>query len=115
MATGSRRLSTSAAVYDGYRRRGSGGVRRPGSRRRPPGLRPARFQTRQAPTTSALDFPDRFGWQARTPAQVGIYAAAAEDAVKFAIDSENPANKDLALDLATTFGRASRSIRRSVR
>jgi CubicO group peptidase (beta-lactamase class C family) len=50
-------------------------------------------------------FPDRFEWQTRTPEQAGFDAAKLDAAIKFAIGRENPATKDLAVDLATTFGR----------
>jgi CubicO group peptidase (beta-lactamase class C family) len=49
-------------------------------------------------------FPDRFGWEQRKPEQVGMDAARLDAAIKFAVASENPATKDLAVDLATTFG-----------
>ena len=42
-------------------------------------------------------FPDRADWQRRTPAQSGFDAPALDEAVRFAIASENPAPKDLAL------------------
>ncbi len=50
-------------------------------------------------------FPDRFAWQTRTPAQSGVDQAKLDAAIAFAVAHENPATKDLALDLATTFGR----------
>lgn len=50
-------------------------------------------------------YPDRFDWQARRPADAGMDSARLDSAIKFAIASENPATKDLAVDLATTFGR----------
>jgi CubicO group peptidase (beta-lactamase class C family) len=50
-------------------------------------------------------FPDRFEWQQRTADQAGFDAARLDAAVRFAIANENPATKDLAVDLATTFGR----------
>ncbi len=53
---------------------------------------------------AATYFPERFDWQARTPEQSGFDAAKLEAAIKFAVASENPATKDLAVDLATTFG-----------
>jgi len=62
-------------------------------------------QTRQTPPTSGPYFPERFGWQTRTPAQAGVDPARLEAAIKFATENENPATKDLAVDLATTFGR----------
>ena len=49
-------------------------------------------------------FPDRFDWQKRTPAEAGMDPARVEEAVQFAIASESDATKDLAVDLATTFG-----------
>ncbi len=49
-------------------------------------------------------FPERLDWQTRRPEQVGIDAAKLDAAIKFAIARENPGNKDLAVDLATTFG-----------
>ena len=49
-------------------------------------------------------FPDRFDWQTRSPSEAGMAPARVDEAVQFAIASENPASKDLALDLATTFG-----------
>jgi CubicO group peptidase (beta-lactamase class C family) len=50
-------------------------------------------------------FPDRFEWQTRTPAAVGWNAAALDEAIKYAVDSENPNTKDLAVDVALTFSR----------
>lgn len=49
-------------------------------------------------------FPDRFDWQRRSPEQVGLSAAALDDAVKFAVANENPAPKDLALAQAIERG-----------
>jgi len=49
-------------------------------------------------------FPERFDWQRRDPAQLGMDAAKLDAAIKFAVANENPATKDLATDLATTFG-----------
>ena len=53
----------------------------------------------------AAYFPARGEWRSRRPDAAGIDAAKLDAAVKFAIASENPATKDLAVDLATTFGR----------
>jgi CubicO group peptidase (beta-lactamase class C family) len=62
-------------------------------------------QTRQgAAQPSGPYFPDRFGWRTRTPAQVGADSTRLDAAIKFATDNENPATKDLAVDMATTFG-----------
>ncbi|HEX2454563.1 MAG TPA: serine hydrolase domain-containing protein, partial [Vicinamibacterales bacterium] len=55
--------------------------------------------------SSAPYFPDRFEWQTRRPDQAGMDPAKLDAAIKLAIASENPATKDLAVDLATTFGR----------
>ena len=54
---------------------------------------------------SATYYPPRGEWQTRAPGQLGIDPAKLDAAIKFAISSENPATKDLAVDLATTFGR----------
>jgi CubicO group peptidase (beta-lactamase class C family) len=58
--------------------------------------------TEQSP---APYFPDRFEWRTRRPDQAGMDPAKLDAAIKLAIASENPATKDLAVDLATTFGR----------
>lgn len=50
-------------------------------------------------------FPDHFDWQSRTPASAGWNAAALDEAIKYAIDNENPNTKDLAVDVALTFSR----------
>jgi CubicO group peptidase (beta-lactamase class C family) len=52
----------------------------------------------------AIYYPERHDWQQRRPEQAGLDAAKLDAAIKFAIASENPATKDLAVDLATTFG-----------
>jgi CubicO group peptidase (beta-lactamase class C family) len=49
-------------------------------------------------------FPERLNWETRKPEQVGMDAAKLDAAIKFAIASENSATKELAVDLATTFG-----------
>ena len=51
-------------------------------------------------------FPERFDWERRPPAQVGMDAAALADAVAFAQANENPAPRDLTLAHAATFGAA---------
>jgi CubicO group peptidase (beta-lactamase class C family) len=65
------------------------------------------FLTCQAPLAAQGTpyFPPRGDWQARTPAESGMDPAKLDAAIKFAIANENPATKDLAVDLATTFGR----------
>ena len=59
---------------------------------------------RGQPRPASPYFPDRIQWEQRKPDQVGMDAAALEAAMKFASENENPATKDLAVDLATTFG-----------
>jgi CubicO group peptidase (beta-lactamase class C family) len=66
-----------------------------------PVQRPALPGAQQA----AVYFPDRFDWQHRKPDDAGMDAARVDEAVKFAIASETPGTRDLALSLATTFGR----------
>jgi CubicO group peptidase (beta-lactamase class C family) len=68
------------------------------------GLGAVAFETPVA-GQSAVYFPPRGDWQARKPIEAGIDAAKLDDAIAFAIARENPATKDLAVDLATTFGR----------
>jgi CubicO group peptidase (beta-lactamase class C family) len=65
--------------------------------------RPARA-VQPPPAPAPVYFPDRFEWQRRSPADSGMDALRLGEAVQFAVASENPASKDLALDLATTFG-----------
>jgi CubicO group peptidase (beta-lactamase class C family) len=52
-----------------------------------------------------LYYPDRWEWQRTDPDKAGMDGALLDEAVRFAVASENPATKDLALDLAVTFGR----------
>ena len=54
---------------------------------------------------SGAYFPERFDWQTRTAAQANVDVARLEAAFKFAAANENPNTKDLATDLATSFGR----------
>jgi CubicO group peptidase (beta-lactamase class C family) len=51
-------------------------------------------------------FPERFDWQHKKPEDVGMDSGRLNDAIKSAIDNENPAPKDMKLFLATTFGAA---------
>ena len=55
--------------------------------------------------TSSQYFPERFDWQKRAPEQARIDGARLDAALKFAAANENPGDKDLAVDLATSFGR----------
>ena len=50
-------------------------------------------------------YPERFDWQKQTPEQARMDAAKLDAAIKLRVASENPANKDLTVDLATSFGR----------
>jgi CubicO group peptidase (beta-lactamase class C family) len=50
-------------------------------------------------------FPERHEWQTRTPEQAGFDPAWLKEAIDFAVANENPATKDLAVDIATTFSR----------
>jgi CubicO group peptidase (beta-lactamase class C family) len=65
--------------------------------------RPARA-VQPPPAPAPVYFPDRFEWQRRSPEESGMDALRLGEAVQFAVANENPASKDLALDLATTFG-----------
>lgn len=64
----------------------------------------ARIAKAEAPAKPATYFPARGAWERRAPADVGMDAAALQSAVDFAVANENPATKDLALDLELTFG-----------
>jgi CubicO group peptidase (beta-lactamase class C family) len=70
-----------------------------------PAGKPANKAVRPAqPAQSAPYFPERFEWTRKAPAEVGMDAARLDDAVKFAVANENPSTRDLALDLALTYG-----------
>ncbi|MGE5244018.1 MAG: serine hydrolase domain-containing protein [Betaproteobacteria bacterium] len=66
--------------------------------------RPAAPTQRAGAAAAAPYFPGRFDWQHRKPEEVGMDPAGVDAAVKLAIASESPGNKDLKIDLATTFG-----------
>jgi len=72
--------------------------------------RPLHAQAQRKPAKPAaaapasVYYPERFDWQKRSPSDAGMDAARVDEAVQFAIANENPASKDLAIDLATTFG-----------
>ncbi len=57
-----------------------------------------------APAAQAAYFPPRAEWERRKPEEVGMDAARLQQAADFAVANENPATKDLALDLELTFG-----------
>jgi CubicO group peptidase (beta-lactamase class C family) len=61
-------------------------------------------QAKPAAAAPATYYPERFDWQQKTPADAGWDASKLDAAIKLAITSENPATKDLMVDLASTFG-----------
>ncbi len=63
---------------------------------------PLRATTPQPPPPY---FPDRWDWRQSQPAEAGMDQARLDEAVKYAVANQNPATADLAIDLATTFGR----------
>ncbi|MEI6667122.1 MAG: serine hydrolase [Acidobacteriota bacterium] len=67
---------------------------------------PAKTATRAAgpAVVAAPYFPDRFTWTRKAAAEVGMDSAKLDEAVTYAIANENPGPKDLALDLALSFG-----------
>ncbi len=60
---------------------------------------------RDAARQQAPYFPTVREWQRQTPAAAGFDAAKLADAVAFAIANENPATKDMAVDIPNTFRR----------
>lgn len=54
--------------------------------------------------SAPIYFPDRHEWQRRMPANVGMDAAALDEAVRFVKTRDNPAPRDQALAWAKTFG-----------
>ena len=64
----------------------------------------ARTAKGEAPAQPSTYFPPRGDWQRRAPAEAGMDAEALQQATDFAVANENPATKDLALDLELTFG-----------
>ncbi len=60
---------------------------------------------RPAATAQAtVYYPPRGDWERRKPEDAGMDAARLQQAVDYAMANENPATKDLALDLELTFG-----------
>ena len=57
-----------------------------------------------AANPAAAYFPDRFEWQRRTAAQVGMDATALDEAVRFVKTKDNPAPRDQAMAWAQSFG-----------
>ena len=54
--------------------------------------------------TAQTYYPDRFDWQRRAPQQLGMSAAALDEAVRFAVAAESSAPRDQALAQAQSFG-----------
>jgi hypothetical protein len=53
---------------------------------------------------TAAYFPERFDWQRRMPAQVGMDAVALEEALRFVQTKDNPAPRNQAISWAKSFG-----------
>jgi CubicO group peptidase (beta-lactamase class C family) len=71
----------------------------PSAAQRPAAQPPSRV------SAAAPYFPDRFVWDHKKPEEVGMDPTRIAEAVQVSIDRENPANKDLSLSLAASFGR----------
>src|ERR1041385_7883678 len=68
-------------------------------------LRAALFLVAVVTTTLAAGyFPPRGAWERKAPAELGLDATKLQQAIAFAVANENPANKDVALELKATFG-----------
>jgi hypothetical protein len=65
-------------------------------------LAAAREET-SASSQPALYFPERNDWRRKRPEDVGMDSARLDEAVKSAVADENPATKNMAFYLATTF------------
>jgi CubicO group peptidase (beta-lactamase class C family) len=59
----------------------------------------------QRAAPAAPYFPPRLDWARQSPAEAGFDPARVKAAVDFAIENENPATKDLAVDIPNTFRR----------
>ncbi|RPH54625.1 MAG: serine hydrolase, partial [Acidobacteria bacterium] len=62
-------------------------------------------QAQAARAQAASYFPERLDWQRKQPEAVGMAPALVADAVRAAVGSEMTTNRDLATELATSFGR----------
>jgi hypothetical protein len=68
--------------------------------------RPAAPSAGQTPRAqNAVYFPERLDWQHRRPEELGMTASLVAEAVKAATGSEMTTNRDLATELAVSFGR----------
>src|SRR6187401_2643819 len=66
------------------------------------------LSARQAPAPAASKpaatyFPAKGAWEKRDPAAVGMSKAKLDEALAIAMKNENPADKDLAVDIPNTF------------
>jgi CubicO group peptidase (beta-lactamase class C family) len=83
----------------------------PASAQQPAAPAPARTRALSppaAPRTARTEtpyFPARGDWTHKAPEDEGMDKAALDRAIAFAVANENPGSKDLALDLAATWGR----------
>ncbi len=59
----------------------------------------------RAASTPTTYYPPRLDWARVSPAEAGFDPVKLKAAVDFAIENENPATKDLALDIPNTFRR----------
>lgn len=66
--------------------------------------KPAALKAASPQQAATSYFPPARDWQRKNPSEVGMDETALKDAVAYAVANENPATKDLAVDLATTFG-----------
>ena len=66
---------------------------------------PAPATSQAARAQPAVYFPERLDWQHKRPEEVGMNAALVADAVQAATGSELNTNRDLATELAVSFGR----------
>jgi hypothetical protein len=69
------------------------------------GAAPAAAAAQGARAQTAAYFPARLDWQHKRPDEVGMNAALVAEAVKAATGSEMNTNRDLATELAVSFGR----------
>jgi CubicO group peptidase (beta-lactamase class C family)/uncharacterized protein YdeI (YjbR/CyaY-like superfamily) len=70
----------------------------------PAAQRPVRAQDGKAAAPARSYYYPGAAWEQRQPQAAGMDGAKLDAAIQFAIANENPATKDLAVDLATTFG-----------
>src|ERR1700745_257020 len=59
----------------------------------------------QSRAASPVSFPERFGWEHRTPAQVGLNPSLVDEAVQLAIANESTGSKVMQQYLVEAYGR----------